>query len=73
MIVVLLGVSALTAGSDLLGIVILAAVPVIVIAALGWAMAQRTSGRRRYRVTMKLPNGETVKSRHTVLSVCNEA
>ena len=46
-IVVLVGVSALTAGSDLLGIVILAAVPVIVVAALGWVMAQRASGRRR--------------------------
>ena len=45
-IVVLLGVSALTAGSELLGIVILAAVPLIVVAAIGWVMAQRTSGRR---------------------------
>ncbi|MEJ7787857.1 MAG: hypothetical protein WKF96_23900 [Solirubrobacteraceae bacterium] len=29
--------------------------------------------RGRYRVTMKLPNGKTIKSRHTVLIVCNEA
>jgi hypothetical protein len=46
-IVVLLGVSALTAGSDLVGIAILAAVPVIVVAALGWLMARRTGERRR--------------------------
>ena len=29
--------------------------------------------RGRYRVTMRLPNGKTIKSRHTVLIVCNEA
>jgi hypothetical protein len=46
-IVVLLGVSALTAGSDLVGVAILAAVPVIVVAALGWLMARRTGERRR--------------------------
>ena len=46
-IVVLLGVSAVTGGSDLLGIAILAAVPVIVVAALGWLMARRAGGRRR--------------------------
>jgi len=46
-IVVLLGVSALTGGSDLLGIAILAAVPVIVVAGLGWLMARRAGERRR--------------------------
>ena len=46
-IVVLLGVSALSGGSDLLGIAILAAVPVIAVAAVGWLMARRTSERRR--------------------------
>ena len=46
-VVVLLGVSALKAGSELLGIVILAAVPVIVVAALGWLMARRVGERRR--------------------------
>jgi uncharacterized membrane protein YedE/YeeE len=40
-IVVLLGISALTRDSDLLGIAILAAVPVIVLAALGWLLARR--------------------------------
>jgi hypothetical protein len=46
-IVVLLGVSALTGGSDILGIAILAAVPVIVVAALGWLMARRANEPRR--------------------------
>lgn len=46
-IVVLLGVSALTGGSDLLGIAILAAVPVIVVAVAGWLMARRPSDRGR--------------------------
>ena len=46
-IVVLLGVSALTGGSDVLGIAILAAVPGIAIAAVGWLMARRASERRR--------------------------
>lgn len=46
-IVVLMGVSALRAGSDLLGIAILAAVPVVGVAALGWLMARRTGERRR--------------------------
>jgi hypothetical protein len=46
-IVVLLGVSALTGGSELLGIAVLAAVPVIVVAGLGWLMARRAGERRR--------------------------
>ncbi|MCA1568880.1 MAG: hypothetical protein LC798_00890 [Chloroflexi bacterium] len=41
---VLLGVSALTGGSDLLGV---AAVPVIGVAALGWLLARRAGGRGR--------------------------
>ena len=40
-IVVLLGVSALTRGSDVIGIVILASVPVVVVAALGWLITRR--------------------------------
>ena len=46
-IVVLLGVSALTGGSELAGIAILAAVPVIVVAGLGWFLARRASDGRR--------------------------
>lgn len=46
-IVVLLGVSALTGGSEILGITILAAVPAVVVAALGWLMARRAGERRR--------------------------
>ena len=46
-IMVLLGVSALTRGSDVLGIAILAAVPVIVVAVLGLLMARRAGERRR--------------------------
>ncbi len=46
-IVVLLGVSALTGGSEVLGIAILAAVPAVVVAALGWLMARRAGERRR--------------------------
>lgn len=46
-IVVLLGVSALTQGSEVLGIAILAAVPAVVVAALGWLMARRAGERRR--------------------------
>ena len=42
-IVVLLGVSALAGGSELLGIAILAAVPVIAVAAVGWLIARRAS------------------------------
>jgi heme A synthase len=48
-IVALLGISALTGGSDLLGIAILAAVPVIVVAALGWLMVRRAGEPRRRR------------------------
>lgn len=44
-IVVLLGVSALTRGSAALGIAILAAVPVFVVAALGRLMARRARDR----------------------------
>jgi hypothetical protein len=46
-IVVLLGVSTLRGGSDLLGIAILAAVPVIVVAGVGWLIARRASARHR--------------------------
>lgn len=46
-IVVLLGVSALTGGSEVLGIAILAAVPAVVVAALGWLVARRVGERRR--------------------------
>jgi hypothetical protein len=44
-IVVLVGVSALTRGSAALGIAILAGVPVFVVAALGWLMARRARDR----------------------------
>jgi hypothetical protein len=44
-IVVLLGVSALSRGSDGLGIVILAGVPMVVVAAFGWLMARRARER----------------------------
>ena len=46
-IVVLLGISAFTGGSERLGIAILAAVPVVVVAALGWLMARRAGEPRR--------------------------
>jgi len=46
-IVALLGISALTGGSDLLGIAILAAVPAIVVAALGWLVVRRAGKPRR--------------------------
>lgn len=46
-IVVLVGVSALTRGADVLGIVVLASVPMLVVAALGAWMAWRAGGRRR--------------------------
>ncbi|HWC27444.1 MAG TPA: hypothetical protein VG474_12730 [Solirubrobacteraceae bacterium] len=46
-IVVLVGVSALTRGSDVLGIAILAVVPVVVVAALGWLIARRAGERGR--------------------------
>ncbi len=46
-IAVLVGVSALARGADVLGIAILAGVPVVVVAALGWAMARRAGERRR--------------------------
>jgi hypothetical protein len=41
-IVVLVGVSALARGSAALGIAVLAAVPVVVVAALGWLLSRRT-------------------------------
>ena len=46
-IVLLVGISALTGGSDVLGIVVLASVPVLIVAALGALMARRAGGRRR--------------------------
>jgi hypothetical protein len=46
-IAVLLGVSALTRGLDALGIAILAGVPIVVVAALGWLMARRAAERHR--------------------------
>jgi len=46
-IAVLLGVSAITSGSEFLGIAILAAVPVVVVAALGWFIARRAGPRHR--------------------------
>jgi hypothetical protein len=46
-IAVLLGVSALTRASDALGIAILAGVPIVVVAALGWLMARRAAERHR--------------------------
>ena len=46
-IVVLLGVSALTGRSDVLAIAIPAATPVIVVTVLGWHMAGRARERRR--------------------------
>lgn len=45
-IVVLVGVSALGRGSTALGVAILAAVPVFVVAALGRLMARRARDRR---------------------------
>lgn len=44
-IVVLVGVSALARGSEVLGIAILAGLPIIVVAALGWLMARRAETR----------------------------
>ena len=46
-IVVLLGVSALTRESYVLGIAILAAVAIVVVAALRWLIVRRAAGRRR--------------------------
>ncbi len=46
-IMVLVGVSALARGADVLGIAVLAGVPIVVVAALGWLMARRAGGRRR--------------------------
>jgi hypothetical protein len=46
-IVALLGVSALTRGSEALGIAILAGAPVVAVAALGWFAARRAGERRR--------------------------
>ena len=46
-IVVLVGVSALTRGSAILGIAILAAVPVIAVAAVGLILARRAGERPR--------------------------
>lgn len=46
-VVVLVGVSALTGRSDVLVIAIPAATPVIVMTVLGWRMARRAGVRRR--------------------------
>jgi len=46
-IVVLVGVSALARGSEVLGIAILAGLPIIVVAALRWLMARRAETRSR--------------------------
>lgn len=46
-IVVLVGVSALARGSEVLGIAILAGLPIIVVAALGRLMARRAETRSR--------------------------
>ena len=46
-VVVLLGVSALTGRSDVLVIAIPAATPVIAMTVLGWHMARRAGDRRR--------------------------
>ena len=46
-IVALLAVSALTGGSEVLGIAILAAIPVVAVAAFGWLMARRAGDDHR--------------------------
>ncbi|HZE66966.1 MAG TPA: hypothetical protein VE081_10070 [Sporichthyaceae bacterium] len=46
-IVVLVGVSALQRGADVLGIAILAGVPIVVVAALGLLLARRAAERGR--------------------------
>ncbi|HEV2059539.1 MAG TPA: hypothetical protein VGR11_09285 [Solirubrobacteraceae bacterium] len=46
-IVVLVGLSALTGDSDVLVIVVVAGAPAVLLAALGWLMARRAAGRRR--------------------------
>ncbi|MBW3609534.1 MAG: hypothetical protein KY463_14575 [Actinobacteria bacterium] len=46
-IVVLVGLSALTGDSDVLVIVIVAGAPAILLGALGWLMARRAAGRGR--------------------------
>lgn len=46
-IVVLVGLSALTGDSDVLVIVIVAGAPAVLLGALGWLMARRAAGRRR--------------------------
>jgi len=46
-IVVLLGVSALSRGSDVLGIVILAGVPIVLVAAFRWLTGRRVRERPR--------------------------
>lgn len=46
-IAVLVGVSALARGADVLGIAILAGVPIVVVAGVGWLMARRAGRRHR--------------------------
>lgn len=46
-VVVVLGVSALTGRSQVLGIVILASVTVVAVAVLGWLLARRARHRHR--------------------------
>lgn len=46
LIAVLLGISALLGGSEFLGIAILAVVPAIALAAVGWLMVRRAGERR---------------------------
>jgi hypothetical protein len=45
-IAVLVGISALARGSDVLGIVILAGLPVVGVFAFGWLLARRARHRR---------------------------
>ncbi len=46
-ILALVGISALARGADVLGIAVLAGLPIVVVAALGWLMARRAGERRR--------------------------
>jgi hypothetical protein len=46
-ILALVGISALARGADVLGIAVLAGLPIVVVGALGWLMARRAGERRR--------------------------
>ncbi|MDX6678030.1 MAG: hypothetical protein QOE31_2082 [Solirubrobacteraceae bacterium] len=46
-IALLVGVSAIARGSDVLGIAILAVVPIVVVALLGWVLTRRARERPR--------------------------